>query len=86
MSTPARHPAEEILLAYTSGHLGDALRLMVEVHASRCEVCAESLGALSEPGAAVLASMPKVELPAGLFDRILGAVEALPPTQPMDVP
>jgi len=58
---PRRHPSDAMLLAYASGRLGHAHRIVVETHALNCAMCrstihlAERVGGLLLDGLAAAA-------------------------------
>jgi hypothetical protein len=68
------HPDPEELAAWKAGDLSALGGARIEQHLAGCARCA-GLVAAAERGRAALAELPEVDAPAGLHDRLLGAVE-----------
>jgi len=72
------HPSEEILVAVASGHADLPHRVMVEGHLDSCAPCRATLAELSEPGGALLASLPVAPPPAALWEQLRARIQTLP--------
>lgn len=72
------HPSEEILVAVASGQADLPHRVMVEGHLDSCAFCRATLAELSEPGGALLASLPVARPPAALWEQLRTRIQTLP--------
>lgn len=72
------HPSEEILVAVASGQADLPHRVMVEGHLDSCAPCRATLAELSEPGGALLASLPVAPPPAALWEQLRARIQTTP--------
>jgi len=75
----AVHPSEEILAAVASGQADLPHRVLVEGHLDSCPPCRATLREMSAPGGELLASLPVVRPPDGLWEQLRAKIQTLPP-------
>lgn len=73
---PATHPDEEILIAFASGQLDLAYRVVLEAHLSFCSECAQHLAWMQAPGGVLLGQQQPVPPPPELWDRLTARLPA----------
>ena len=82
---PVTHPSEETIAAAASGQLDLPHRLVVLSHVELCPACRELQAELASPGGVLLAGLAPVEAPpAALWQRIEGALDAVPKEDRLD--
>jgi len=69
------HPTDETLVAYASGTLDEARRLIVAMHLSRCGVCKGEVARYEAIGGALLEQAPVVALKPGALEAALRSIE-----------
>lgn len=85
MSTIKHHLTDQLLMAYAAGTLPEAFSLVVATHVSMCDACRSALGAHEAIGGAILEDAGSVELSSDALDACLAAIQALPPSEPIEV-
>ena len=72
---PQRHPCDATLLAYATGTLGKAHRLIVEIHAKSCSICQEAIRAVERVGGLLLEELPPTSMTPGALELCLAQLE-----------
>lgn len=67
----SHHPSDETLQARATGALDQARSLIVDMHLSRCPVCAERIGTFEAVGGALLEDTAIAPLKPGALERVL---------------
>lgn len=70
------HPADELLLDYAAGALGEGPALAVATHAAMCAECQEQVAVLEGVGGALLESIVGEPVADDLLDRTLAMLDA----------
>jgi putative transcriptional regulator len=83
---PTHHPPEALLIDYAAGNMSEAESLMIDVHLDACTQCRQAAQAALAIGGALLDSIAPVQLPRGLFERTMQAIDAMEPAAPPDAP
>ncbi|HEV2855870.1 MAG TPA: cupin domain-containing protein [Thermoanaerobaculia bacterium] len=76
------HPTEELLLAVASGQADLPHRVLVEGHLDGCAACRVTVGEITAPGGALLASLPEAPVPDHLWESLRLRIETSEPTGP----
>lgn len=79
--TISHHIPSEIIGAYAAGSLGEAYALVVAAHVSMCDACRADLAAHEAAGGVVLDGFGEAAVSDGLFDRVLGQLDAAVPQE-----
>lgn len=64
------HPAQDLLLSFSTGGADLPHRVMVEAHLAGCGTCRAAVRELSSAGAALLRAIPAETPPAALWERL----------------
>jgi len=76
----SHHPRSDILLAYATGHLGEASSLLVASHLTLCPACRATVGRMEAIGGAVLESLPSQGSHQAGLSQLMARLD-LPTTQ-----
>lgn len=77
------HLAEEFLIEYSTGSLGEAESIIVASHISMCAVCRNQVGIYEDVGAALLEEGEMTTVDADSFTRILDKIDRQPEAGPV---
>ncbi|WP_119419981.1 ChrR family anti-sigma-E factor [Desertibaculum subflavum] len=72
---PAHHLSEELLLAYATGGLSEAVALVAAAHLTLCPSCRAELARAQAIGGALVEATPPVAMQAGALDRLLARLD-----------
>lgn len=72
---PAHHLSEELLLAYATGGLSEAVALVAAAHLTLCPACRAELGRLQAVGGALVETTPPVAMVGDALDRVLARLD-----------
>ena len=70
------HPDLDVLVEYSAGVLSPAMALCVNIHLKYCPHCREQLARLDSLAGEVFAMQESSPVSEGLFDRIMGRIDA----------
>lgn len=81
MKTPMHHPAQECLLAYANGGMGEAESLLIATHLAFCPDC-RKVTQLGECVGSKLMEGTAVPVSASCRDKLFAALDSVPPPEP----
>ena len=81
----AKHPTEELLLAYAAGTLDPGEHIAVATHLLPCRQCRAFVDAMEGAGGSLLGDMPPAAMAAGALTRIEALLDA-PAPAPAPIP
>lgn len=73
------HPAEDLLIDYATGALGEAEGLVVATHLALCPDCRATVAAYEAMGGAMLDGIEPVPVGGDLLDRVMARLDETPP-------
>lgn len=73
------HPAEDLLIDYATGALGEAEGLVVATHLALCPDCRATVAAYEAMGGAMLDTIEPEAVGGDLLDRVMARLDDLPP-------
>jgi putative transcriptional regulator len=76
------HPAEDLLIDYATGALGEAEAIVVATHLALCPDCRASVGAFEAMGGAMLDEIAPLPVGAHLLDSVMARLDAMPAAEP----
>jgi putative transcriptional regulator len=74
------HPAEDLLIDYATGALGEAEGLVVATHLALCPDCRATVAAYEAMGGAMLDGIAPEPVGGDLLDRVMARLDETPPT------
>jgi putative transcriptional regulator len=79
---PRHHPAEDLLLDYASGAMGEADALAVATHLAYCPACRAESARLDAMGGALLDTLPGAAIGDDAFAAVLARLDTPAPARP----
>jgi putative transcriptional regulator len=73
------HPAEDLLIDYATGALGEAEGLVVATHLALCPDCRATVAAYEAMGGAMLDGIEPEPVGGDLLDRVMARLDETPP-------
>jgi putative transcriptional regulator len=73
------HPAEDLLIDYATGALGEAEGLVVATHLALCPDCRATVAAYEAMGGAMLDGIAPEPVGGDLLDRVMARLDETPP-------
>lgn len=73
------HPAEDLLIDYATGALGEAEALVVATHLALCPDCRATVAAYEAMGGAMLDGIDPEPVGGDLLDRVMARLDEAPP-------
>ncbi len=83
--SPRLHPTCETLMRFASGHLSDAMHLLVESHLAFCPACRQELQSYEAQAGLGLEDLPPEELDAGCLENLMHKIDENGPPVCIDV-
>lgn len=80
------HIADELIVAYASGEVDEAVSLLIATHMALCPECRRALAAAESLGGAALEAAPEAQVGDAMLDAVLARIDkaeqAAPPPRP----
>ncbi|HEY2710240.1 MAG TPA: ChrR family anti-sigma-E factor [Caulobacteraceae bacterium] len=80
MTTPTRHPSEDLILDFARGALERGRAAVIEAHLGACPACRAAVRFAEAVGGALLEELPPADLAPDALEGALARIETPPPS------